>query len=229
MRHYLGDVYSLDEECGRLLAKLDELGLRENTLVVFSSDQGAAPVNFVGKKKLGPKEKYRVNMLGSSGPFRGGKHTQWEGGVRVPYIVRWPGRIAPSRVDSHSVIAAVDWLPTLSHITGSQVELPAASRLDGEDISSAYFGSGHVRSKPLFWKTSNANAPVAVRDGKWKLHQGRRRREATQLFDLSVDPAERRDVAAEHPDVVKDLEAKIEAWNATLPQSYDKVGNGIDE
>jgi N-acetylgalactosamine-6-sulfatase len=224
MRQYLGDVYSLDEDCGRLLAKLDELGLRDNTLVVFSSDQGAAPVDFVGKQKLGAKEKYRVNMLGSSGPLRGGKHTQWEGGVRVPYIVRWPGHIAPSRVDSDSVIAAVDWLPTLSRITGSPIDEAAAMRLDGEDISDAYFGSGHARSKPLFWKTSNENARVSVREGKWKLHQSRRRREAAQLFDISVDPEERHDLAAGRPDVVKELEAKIDAWNATLPQSYEKGG-----
>ena len=222
MRQYLGDVYSLDEDCGRLLAKLDELGLRDKTLVVFSSDQGAAPVNIVGKQKLGDKEKYRVNMLGSSGPLRGGKHTQWEGGVRVPYIVRWPGRVAASRVDSDSVIAAVDWLPTLSRITGAPLGGAAAGRLDGEDISDAYFDSGHERSKPLFWKSSNESARVSVREGKWKLHQGQRRRVPAQLFDISVDPAERNNVAASHPAVVKDLEAKIDAWNATLPQHYEK-------
>jgi N-acetylgalactosamine-6-sulfatase len=223
MRQYLGDVYSLDEDCGRLLAKLDELGLRDTTLVVFSSDQGAAPVNFVGKQKLGANEKYRVNMLGSSGPLRGGKHTQFEGGVRVPYIVRWPGHIAPSRVDSHSVIAAVDWLPTLSRITGASIDPAAADLLDGEDISDAYIGSGHQRTKPLFWKSSNENARVTVREGKWKLHHGRRPREAAQLFDISLDPEERNNVAATHPHIVKDLEAKIDAWNATLPRSYEKV------
>jgi len=223
MRQYLGDIYSLDEDCGRLLAKLDELSLRDKTLVVFSSDQGAAPVNFVGKQKLGAKEKYRVNMLGSSGPLRGAKHTQLEGGVRVPYIVRWPGHIAPSRVDSESVIAAVDWLPTLSSITGSRIGEDAARRLDGEDVSNAYFGAGYARSKPLFWKTSNENARVSVRESNWKLHQGRRRREGAQLFDISVDPEERHNVAAAHPNVVRDLENKIAAWNATLPQSYEKV------
>jgi N-acetylgalactosamine-6-sulfatase len=223
MKQYLGDVYSLDEDCGRLLAKLDELGLRDNTLVVFSSDQGAAPVNFVSQRKFGPKERYRVNMLGSSGPYRGGKHTQFEGGVRVPFILRWPGHVPPGRVDSQSVIAAVDWLPTLSRIAGASIDPAPAKRLDGEDVSGALFGSVHKRSKPLFWKTSNENARVTIRAGKWKLHQGRRRREAPQLFDISRDPEERRNLAAAFPDMVNDLEAKIEAWNATLPQSYEKA------
>jgi arylsulfatase A-like enzyme len=121
------------------------------------------------------------------------------------------------------VIAAVDWLPTLSRITGASIDPAAADLLDGEDISDAYIGSGHQRTKPLFWKSSNENARVTVREGKWKLHQGRRPREAAQLFDISLDPEERNNVAATHPHIVKDLEAKIDAWNATLPRSYEKV------
>jgi hypothetical protein len=105
----------------------------------------------------------------------------------------------------------------------------AAARLDGEDVSDAYFGAGHERSKPLFWKSSNENARIAVRDGKWKLHQGRRRREAPQLYEIRVDPAEANNVAAAHRDVVKELSAEIDAWNATLPESYEKTGKGVDE
>src|SRR6185436_18766508 len=143
-RRYLADVYSMDEDVGRLLKRIDDLGLRDNTIVVFSADQGAAPlrppVEGAEKTKKGKKAKaaggndkleIRLNALGSSGDLRGGKHGMLEGGVRVPFIVRWPGHTPVGRTDNQSVISFIDWLPTLCKITG----IKSPTDIDGEDAS----------------------------------------------------------------------------------------------
>ncbi len=219
MRRYLADVESLDDGVGRLLNRLDELGLRDNTIVVFSSDQGAD----IGKIDQGG---LRFNMMGCNGPFRGGKHTHWEGGVRVPWIVRWPGHVPASRTDTQSIISGVDWLPTLCAIAG--VEINAAD-FDGEDTSAAWLGKGpHVRTKPLFWKASATASNSMVRVGQWKLVHPSRKRGEVELYNITADPAESKSVAAQHPDIVKLLSAKVEAWDAALPKEYLKTGDKQD-
>lgn len=201
MKQYLGDVYQIDLNVARLLKTLDELGLRDNTIVVFSSDHGPAPV-VTGK---GPRE-FSKNMLGYAGPFRGGKHEQYEGGVRVPFIIRWPGHVKSGHVDSANVCSFIDWLPTLCAIAGVK-EMP--NQLDGEDISDIWSGAERKRTKPLFWKTSSTSSDPAIRDGKWKLHLNRRRNKGVELFDLSVDPSETNNVAEQHPKIVDQLSANL--------------------
>lgn len=218
MRQYLGDVYQIDRNVRRVLETLDELGLRDNTIVVFSSDHGPAPV-ILGKK--GERE-FSKNMLGYAGKFRGGKHSQYEGGTRVPFIVRWPGHIDAGRVDTENVCSFIDWLPTLCAIAGIE-EVPA--QLDGEDISDIWFGGSHPRSKPLFWKTSATGSSPALRDGKWKLHLNRRRGQEIELYDLSADPGESNNVAKQFPDVVQELSAKVDDWVAELPTEYEKTND----
>jgi arylsulfatase A-like enzyme len=213
MRRYLADVESLDDAVGRLLKRLDELGLRDNTIVVFSTDQGAD----MTKAGLGG---LRNHQMGFNGDVRGGKHTHLEGGVRVPWIVRWPGHVPAGRIDDKSVLSGADWLPTLCTIAGVKIN-PAD--IDGEDTSAAWLGkSAHVRTKPLFWKTSSPSSPAAIRDGQWKLHHPLRKKGEIELYDVVADPAESRNVAADHPEVVKNLSAKLEAWVATLPKAYVK-------
>ncbi len=213
MRNYLGDVYSLDRAVGRLLKRIDELGLRENTIVVFSSDHGPAPV-ILGKQGA---RKYSNNMLGYAGVFRGGKHEQYEGGVRVPFVVRWPGHVKAGRVDESSVISGIDWMPTLCAIAGVE-QLPET--YDGEDVLAAWFGGKHTRTKPLFWRASAPGAAPAMRSGQWKLHLPRRGE--PELYDLSVDPSESRNVADANPEVTARLRGQLETWVATLPKRYDK-------
>jgi N-acetylgalactosamine-6-sulfatase len=239
MANYLGEVLAMDDSIARLLAKLDELGLREKTIVAFSSDQGAAPVRVSpelggakgknAKMTKGDKQELRLNMLGYGGEYRGGKHQMYEGGVRVPFIIRWPGHVPAGRVEDKSLISAIDWLPTLCHIAG--VTLPATD-FDGEDVSDIWMGASHDRTKPLFWKVSNVDSEKAVLVWPWKLFvagdKGRGRRAENALYDLSTDSGEKRDIAAEHPDVVKDLSAKLSKWNATLPKDYLKAVNKDD-
>ncbi len=220
MRRYLADVESLDDSVGRLLKRLDELGLRDNTIVVFSTDQGAD----MTKAALGD---LRVNQMGFNGPHRGGKHTHWEGGVRVPWIVRWPGHVPAGRTDEQSVLSGADWLPTLCSIAGVKID---ANDFDGEDTSAAWLGKGpHVRTKPLLWKSSSPGSESFIREGQWKLrHPTRKKNGELELYDLTADPAESKNLSARHPNIVKKLSVKVEAWVATLPKEYLKTKDKDD-
>lgn len=234
MRRYLADVHSMDEDIGRLLRRVDELGLRENTLIVFNSDQGPALLEATaakdpearkkrGKnaKPLTPETEYsRLDSMGYAGIHRGGKHGMYEGGVRVPWIVRWPGRVPAGRVDDRSVLSGADWLPTLCAIAGVKIN-PAD--FEGEDTSAAWWGGTHTRTRPLFWKTSAAGSSAGIREDRWKLiYPTRRNGGELELYDILADPAETKNVAAEHPEVVRQLSAKVQAWVATLPKEYIK-------
>jgi len=225
MRRYLGDVSSLDDDVGRLLRKLDELGLRDNTIVVFASDQGPAPV--ISKALKGSKQdnrsfgrrEYARNMLGSMQPFRGGKHTFLEGGVHTPFIIRWPDKVAAGLVNDTSVISMIDWLPTISKLAGIE-SIP--DDLDGEDVSDIWLGATRTRRTPLFWRLSNKYAATVVRDGDWKYVEPRNRRIPAELYDVSKDIMEADNVAYKHPDIVKRFEKMVAAFEAELPTEYVK-------
>jgi N-acetylgalactosamine-6-sulfatase len=239
LRAYLADVKSMDDDAGRLLKRLDELGLRENTIVVFSSDQGPAPLRDPSaaneKQKAKAKARFqgdgapgsdvRLNAMGFAGPFRGGKHTQYEGGVRIPFIVRWPGHVTAGRVDEKSVLSGADWLPTLGTLAGAKFN---AADCDGENTAAAWLGQPFTRSKPLLWKTSSPRAGVAIREADWKLHWPNGNRGDVELYDLARDAREAQNVAAQNPGVVKSLTAKVEQWNATLPTEYIKADDKLD-
>lgn len=215
MRRYLADIESLDDSVGRILQRLDQLGLRDNTIVVFNSDQGA-DMTKAGNGGL------RFNQMGSNGSQRGGKHTHWEGGMNVPWIVRWPGHVPAGRTDEQSVISGVDWLPTLCAITGVKIN---ASDFEGEDASAAWLGQApHVRTKPLLWKTSAPGSDSFIREGPWKLRRPTRKNDGQlELYNLEADPTESKNVALQQPSVAKRLNATLEAWVATLPKSYIKT------
>ncbi len=236
MRNWLADIRSMDQEVGRLLQRLGELGLMENTIIAFSSDQGPAPIRDKSEdsakskkrekrqKKAGADEAYiRRNAMGYPGPYRGGKFRQYEGGVRIPFIVRWPGHVPAGRVDENSVLSGADWLPSLCAITGTKIN---AADFDGEDSSKAWLGGEFTRTKPLLWKTSAPNSEGAIRDGKWKLHHPNSRRGELELYDITADPGEHHNLASEKLEIVKALSAKLEAWQATLPKSYEKATDG---
>lgn len=230
MRAFLADVKSMDDEVGRLLRKLDELGLRENTLVIFSSDQGAAPLRDTEGADAKPKKKFkgpagsdidaiRLNAMGYAGPnFRGGKHTDLEGGVCVPFIACWPAKVPAGRVDEQSVISGADWLPSLCAITGIPIK---AADFDGEDSSKALLGGVHVRMKPLFWKASSERSDPTMLADNWKLHGSNRRNGEVTLYDLATDPGEKTNLADKQPEMLKRLTAHLSGWAATLPKTYD--------
>ena len=164
----------------------------------------------------------RLNAMGYSGVYRGGKHGMFEGGVRVPWIVRWPGHVPAKRVDDESVLSGADFLPTLCAVTGVKIN---NAGFDGEDTSAAWLGKGeHIRTKPLFWKTSSPNSDAGIRDGQWKLiHPTRKKGADLALYDIVNDPSEKHNVVTKHPDIVKKLSTKVEAWVSTLPKEYIKT------
>jgi N-acetylgalactosamine-6-sulfatase len=138
--------------------------------------------------------------------------------VRVPFIVRWPGKVPAGRVDTQSVLSGTDWLPTLCAITSVTSN---ATDLDGEDVSAAFLGGVHIRTQPLFWKVNSEKADPAMRWQNWKLHVPHRARGEVELYDLATDPGERNNLAPQKPDLVQDLTTRLKAWTDTLPKAYE--------
>lgn len=224
-RIYYASVTDLDVQVGRLISELARLGLANNTLVIFSSDNGPEDIYINNANHSG---------IGSSGPLRGRKRSIYEGGVRVPFIVRWPGKVPADRVDDSSVIAGVDFLPTIAAIAG--VELPADLAPDGEDRSVALFGRSAPRTRPLFWEwrfrifghVSNMSPMLAVRDGNWKLLLNPDR-SRIELYDISKDPRESSNAANQHPKVVDRLAQKALTWQNTLPKGFVEAAAGKND
>jgi len=204
MQNYVADVWSIDLNVARVLDTLDQLGLTENTIVVFSSDQGPAPVTGDGE--------YKKNMLGYTGIYRGDKGSQYEGNNRVPFIIRWPGHIDPNVVDTENVISGMDWLPTLCSIVGID-DIP--DTLDGEDVSDIWLGATRPRVKTLFWASVGGGSNISIRKGNWKLHHNINdiSQVETELYDLSIDPSEDNNVKGDFPVITAELIADIVAWS----------------
>jgi len=205
----------MDRQLGRVFDELRRLGIEERTIVVLASDNG--PTDWPRYYEAG------IKPPGSAGPFRGRKWSLYEGGIRMPLIVRWPDRVPAGHVDSTSVIAAMDLVPSLARLAG----VTPAPGLDGEDASRAIRGETRSvrRARPVYWYYPNditpGNAafvtpPLAVRDGRWKLLV-REDGSGAQLYDLAADPAETSDVGAAHPEIVRRLAGDVVAWRRALP------------
>jgi N-acetylgalactosamine-6-sulfatase len=210
---YYSVITNADRHIGRLLSRLDQLGLADETMVLFTSDNGPEDILVRNASHSG---------VGSAGPFRGRKRSLYEGGVRLPLIVRWPGHVPAGRVDDDSVVSAVDFLPSLCRLAG--VQLPEALELDGEDISSALLGGTHERRRPLLWEWRygivghpiHRSPRLAIRVGRWKLllnpdHS------RVELYDIPADPMELTNLAGQYPEVVERLATQALSWQAALP------------
>lgn len=204
-RMYAEFVSTIDEMVGRVVGHLEDLGLREKTLIIFLSDHGHSV------------ESRTFSGGGSAGDFRGHKFTLWEGGIRVPCIVSWPGRI-PQGAVRDQVAISMDWMPTLAHYCN--LALPQR-KIDGKCIASM-IDSPQAKSpyEVLHWETSGGKQ-WAVRTDQWKLVHGgpatktqNRRLPAVQDFlsNLDLDVTETRNLAQQHPDVVKRLTRLHEQW-----------------
>jgi len=199
---YAAMVGRLDRDVGRLLDLLDELELAEDTLVVFTSDNGPTYDRIGGSDS---------DFFASSGPFRGRKGSVYEGGIRVPLIARWPGRVSPGGTNDEPC-ALWDLFPTLCDLGG----VPAGDRppTDGVSLARALAGGAvPSRTEPLYWELRSYGGQQALRDGRWKLVRRGLAGDAptSELYDLRLDPSETRDLAGEHPDVASRLAAKMEA------------------
>jgi arylsulfatase len=221
-----GDVIEeIDFNVGRILEHLQQRGLDENTYVIFTSDNGPWWI----KKEHG----------GHAKPLRGAKTAAWEGGSRVPYIIRAPGKV-PSGTSSNLVTATIDLLPTLANIAGANI--PKDRVIDGLDISDVIHGKSKELDRPFFYYQHTELR--AVRKGKWKLHlphlpnsnlisykkwprhialKDRVLFSKYMLYNLEVDIAETTDVAANNPDVVAEL-SKFLDWAKKDIGDWDKRG-----
>ena len=207
-RNYLTDIYALDRAVGRVLTILDELNLTENTIVVFSSDQGAAPNGkFQNERQRASDPIFKANMLGWSGGLRGGKHEKYEGGVRIPFLLRWPGQVPANHVNSSSVLSGLDWLPTLCAITDTAYD---PSQYEGHNVVDVWLGSDRSPDRALFWRAGGE----AVLQEPWKLHINRK---GPELYNLDEDPRETTNVADQNPDMLRKLTSAVESWKDTLP------------
>lgn len=213
VKNYAGMVTMVDRNVGQVLDLLKELGLEENTIVFFTGDNGGQD-RF--RSKDHPRGFFGPNVNPKTGEeFRGGKGNLYEGGLRIPFIARWPGRIKPGQVSDH-LCYQPDVLPTLAALTGAK----APKDIDGISflptlLGEQAVGSAQRQHEYLYWEFGRQ---TAVRVGDWKaIRPGADK--AWELYDLSRDISERNDVAADHPDLL----AKMKAYAA---QSHEPVRAG---
>lgn len=210
-----GNITQLDAGFGKLMAEVDSLDLRDNTIVFFTSDNGPALTGF--------------HPYGSSGPLRAKKGYVWEGGIRVPGMLRWPGKTKPGTVSGEPV-CGVDWLPTLCDAAG--IDPPKDRALDGTSLLPLLEGKELKRETPLYWHflRSRSSVKVAIREGDWKLAatvdrpdlkpaggiteedlDSNQHAELAEfsLFNLRDDIAEARDLSEEEPDRLADMKSRL--------------------
>jgi arylsulfatase A-like enzyme len=214
-------IASVDESVGRIMALLDELKLAENTVLIFTSDNGGVG----GYEREGIQ---KTNNITDNAPLRSGKGSLYEGGTRVPFIIRWPGRAKPGSASDVPAIQ-VDIYPTLVSLAGGK--MPAQQVFDGESLAPLFRDSnaqlareaiyqhfpGYLGAGADSWRTT----PVSlIHAGEWKLMEyledGR-----LELYNLRTDLGETKNLAASEPERAKALHAKLAAWrqsvNAPMP------------
>ncbi|QJE94447.1 sulfatase [Luteolibacter luteus] len=227
---YAAMLASVDESVGRITAKLDELGLAENTLVIFSSDNGGVG----GYQREGIQAKDTTD----NAPLKAGKGSLHEGGIRVPYVFRWKGTI-PAGTVSKQPIASIDLYPSTLELAKAQK--PEGYTLDGVSYAALLKDPEHgkVERDAIFWhfpgylgagnNTWRTKPASAVRSGPWKLIQSLEDR-SVQLYDLDADIGEKNNLAESQPEKAKELLAKLDAWResikAPLPTKNEAQANG---
>ncbi|HEV2695652.1 MAG TPA: sulfatase-like hydrolase/transferase [Verrucomicrobiae bacterium] len=210
-RDFCAVLAEYDVQMGRLFDGLKKLGLETNTLVIFTSDNGPLP-SFDHER---------------TGGLRGSKLSLYEGGVRVPFIVRWPGHTTAGRVDERTVLGAVDLFPTLCGI--AHAPMPAGFAFDGQDMTAALVNRP-VDHKTIFWEYGRTskffNYPVhpydrsphiAIREGKWKLLVNADA-SSTELYDMEADANETNNLVQQQPKLAQGLRIEALAWRQSLPK-----------
>ena len=205
-KKYASMMTRMDASIGQILALLKELKLDEKTLVLFSSDQGADNPGM-------------LKTFMSNGPFRGGKRSMYEGGLRVPMVARWPGRIQPGTVNQ-TQWAFYDFLPTMSDLLGQP--LPESVQVDGHSVLPALLEGKTMQRDFLYWELHEGPFIQAARMGDWKAV--RNGPDASlELYDLSQDAAEAHDVAANHAEIVQKMQDILKREHVPDPFWSDKM------
>jgi arylsulfatase A-like enzyme len=195
LKMYAEMMRSLDDGIGRVLKALKAGGLDRNTLVIFTSDNGG--------------ERFSYQW-----PFTGEKGDLHEGGIRVPAIIRWPGRVPTNRVTNQMAIT-MDWTATILAV--AETNVADGYPLDGIDLLPVITGKSPVHDRTFFWRYQNQDA---LREGKWKYF---RKGDDRRLFDLSVDQREQADFSKKNPEEFERLSAAFDKWNSQMlprPQKW---------
>lgn len=192
-------VTELDDYVGELLATLEDLGLEKNTIVIFASDNGP---HLEGGGD--------PDFFDSNGPLKGYKRDMYEGGIRTPLIIRWPGNVKEGTVSDH-ISAFWDFMPTLAEITGSESQEDS----DGISFLPTLLGkSGQAEHKYLYWEFHEQGGKIGMRMGNWKMVKLNVDKDPTgnaELYDLSADIGETNNIASQNPDIVKEMEQLVNA------------------
>jgi arylsulfatase A len=184
---YVRMLERADMGVGLILAALDRRGLARNTLVIFTNDNGG-------------------EWLSRNAPLSNRKSTLWEGGIRVPLILRWPGHLPVNRT-SAQVAITMDLTASILAATGADV--PTTYKLDGINLLPSLSGRSPAVERQIFWRIKRPRDQRAVRSGRWKLLQEGR---DLYLFDVAADPGERHDLTAAHPEIARELSAALDEW-----------------
>ena len=198
IRIYQRMIHHMDEGIGRVLAALDAKGIGDDTIVVFTSDNGG--------------ERFSDNW-----PLVGGKMDLMEGGIRVPYVVRWPARVAAGKTTDQLAIT-MDWVPTFFEAAGTSAHPDYPS--DGQSLMPVLTDPGAVTERQLFWRMKH-NGQKAMRTGPWKYLTVN---EHEYLFDVVTDERERANLARRHPERLAEMREAWQRWDRTMPPIPDEAG-----
>ncbi|WP_339683720.1 arylsulfatase [Gimesia maris] len=212
---FAGMVSRLDDHVGEIVTLLEDLGIRDNTLIIFTSDNGGQ----------GGTWKEMTDFFNGNAPLRGHKGSMYEGGIRVPFIANWPGKIAAGKT-SDLQIAFWDVLPTLAQVAGTTV--PSGVDIDGISFLPTLLGKGkQPEHEYLYWEyTRGKIRSRAIRQGNWKAVQNRMN-QPIELYDLGTDIGETKNLAKQHPEKIKDLQQIMQQAHSEprdFPQTLKPVG-----
>ncbi|MGE5520030.1 MAG: sulfatase-like hydrolase/transferase [Candidatus Dadabacteria bacterium] len=189
---YAAIMKNLDDAVGRIVKAVDESKKANNTVIIFTSDNGG--------------ERYSDNH-----PYKGGKMELWEGGIREPAFIRWPGKIKPHSI-SNQVVTTMDWTASIISLAGTKPDINYP--LDGENILPIVMGQEKEKERTLFWRVYQRKQQKAVRQGNLKYLNDKD--SAEYLFDLRKDPTENRNLATKQPQVVQQLKTQMAAWEKQM-------------
>ena len=189
---YAAMMASLDEAVGAIVEAVERSGAASNTVIIFTSDNGG-------------------ERFSDMGGYRGNKSQLWDGGIRVPAIVRWDKRIAPGSV-SNQVVSTLDWVATISSL--ARMQPSSFFQPDGMDVMPVLTGKKKETERTIYWRSFQRIKHKAMRDGKWKYMQDEKGNE--YLFDLASDPGEKNDLRATNPGVFEKLKAKYAKWESEM-------------
>ena len=222
---YAAVILEADKGVGLVMDTLKKAGIDKNTLVVFSSDNGPEWPGEDKEKKKGGKGLGNYYSVGETAGLKGQKRSLYAGGVRVPFLVRWPGVTPAGKVNRTSVLTAADLLPTIAELAGAK--LPDDYQSDGQSIAAAIKGASFQRTKPIYWEWRGGTKVPAlwphlgVRDGKWKLLVNDELAKV-ELYDIKADWAEKKNLAGDHPEVVEKLKKQVMQWKKAQPAKPPK-------